>query len=228
MGMIPAILPTTASKLDSARNSLDAVQARLVRLADDRVAAVVGDGDVEAVRKVDLEIEKARGEIVAYGERIAALEARAAVEERARREAEHRAAIERFGKTLAPIADAADDMERSARAFVAALNRYQRATAAAAAAWPPGVVAWNSDHLAGGRMGEMIRECFSPGGLWRRRGSDILPGPSGYEYAERASTADQRVAGFADGERRHHTALMEDLRSQPVSEPMPALDELAA
>lgn len=221
------LLANAAAKLDHTRSDLRGVQTRLDRLAGDRAAAVAGDGDIEAVRKIDVEIEAARGQIVAYGERITSLEARVAVEEQTRREAEHRAAIESFSKTLPPIGDAAADVEEAVRALAGALNRYQRATAVAAAAWPPGVVAWNSDHLAGGRMGEMIRECFSPGGLWRRRGSDIVPGPTGYEYAEKAGTADQRVSGFAQGERKHHAALIEDLRAAPWI-PASALVEDAA
>ena len=89
-GVMRLLMPNAAAKLDRTRSDLRGVQTRLDRLADDRAAAVAGDGDIEAVRKIDVEIEAARGQIVAYGERITSLEARVAVEEQTRREAEHR------------------------------------------------------------------------------------------------------------------------------------------
>ena len=151
------LMPNVAAKLDNARSNLRAVQSRLDRLADDRAAAVAGDGDIEAVRKIDVEIDAARGQIVAYGERITSLEARVAVEEQTRREAEHRAAIERFSKTLPPVADAAAEIEEAVRALAVAVTSYETAAAVAAAAWPAGVVAWNAHHLSGGRLGELSR-----------------------------------------------------------------------
>lgn len=221
------LLANAAAKLDHTQSDLRGVQTRLDRLAADRAAAVAGDGDIEAVRKIDVEIEAARGQIVAYGERITSLEARVAAEEQTRREAEHREAIERFSKTLAPIGDAAVAIEEAVRALAVAVTRYETAAAVAAAAWPAGVVAWNSHHLSGGRLGELLQECLAPGGLCRRRGSDILPGPDAREFTDKAATADQRCAGFGQGERKHHAALMEDLRAQPVPEPAPALEDAA-
>ncbi len=222
---LPAMLSTTASSFDGARASRRATEARLEKLAAHRAAAVSGDAEIDVVRKIDTEIAAAHGEITAYGERITALEARLAEEEQKDRERRQKEAVEHFGGKLAPIASAAQEIEDAAEKFAAAVVKYGRAAKEAAANWPIGVPAWNSDHLAGGRMGELIERAFSPGAIWRRKGSDILPPPSGYEWAERAATAASRVMGFAQGERDHHAALMEDLRAQPVPEPAPALDD---
>ena len=225
--MIKLVMNTSA-KLDSMRASLRATEARLVQLAADRAAAVADDSDVKSIRTIDAAIEESRRDVAAYADKIVVLEARLAAEEQTRRAAEHAAGIERFGKTLAPIGDAAAAIEEAVRALAAAVNRYERAAATAAAAWPAGVVAWNAHHLSGGRLGELLQECLAPGGLCRRRGSDILPGPGAREFTDKAATADQRCAGFGNGERAHHAALMEDLRAQPVPEPALVDDEQAA
>lgn len=224
---LPAIIGGgTAAKIETVRGQLGAAQARLDRLAGDRAAAVAGDAEIEAVRTIDGEIETARGEIVAYAERITALEGRLAVEEQERREADHKAAVEKFGKKLTPIEAAADDLETLLAGIGPAVGRYQRALASAAAAWPSGVPKFNSQHLDGGRLGDLLKATFSPGGLWRRHGNALIAGPDGREYVERAAGAGPRVAGFAQSERNHHAELMQDLRAAAV--PEPALDDDAS
>ena len=228
MRLLPNIGPnTTAAKLDGARGSLLAAQARIDQLVADRAVKIAADGDIGEVQRIDLQLEQDRGQISALTERIAGLESRQAAEAQVRRESEHRQAIERFSQTLAPIHGAAEEIEDAIKKLSAAVNKYQSAAGFAAGAWPPGIVPWNSDHLAGGRLGQLLQEALAPGGLCRRRGSDIVPGPAASEFTDMASTAAERSAGFARGEQQHHDALMKDLRSQSAPEE-PALVEDAA
>lgn len=223
----------TAGRIRSAEQAIATAGANIAKLAAERQSALAADdAAIDAVRKIDAKIADERGAIVALEERLGILRARHVEASRQAFAREHRAAVERFAGTLSPIERAASKIEAAIAVLSAAARDYEVACDAARVAWPAGLVAWGAYHLDGGRMGGLIESCFSPGGLCRRYGDQIIAGPAAEEFAARAISADERSAGFAEQEREHHVELMNDLRAQPVPypepEPEPLDDELAA
>ncbi len=216
---LPATLRRdTASKLEAARTDLEAAERKLAELNSQRTAALSADDD-EVIAPIDDAIVRQHRVIAVKRDRLPILEAKLVAEQRIEREREHREAIDRFEVTLAPLAAASDKLEQAILAVAVAAREFDRAADIAQRTWPPGVTAWAASHLEGGRAGDLLRECFSPGGLWRRLGERVVAGPDASEYFAKAISADERAAGFAQLEREHHKTLMADLRAQPVLHP---------
>jgi hypothetical protein len=217
---LPSLRQSTDQKREAAIAARAAAEQRLAVLEEEHRGALEGD-EVDGLHKLHAGMAQQRMVIGDLSERIIILDERKRREDAEQREAEHQRALRRFEATLPPIAVAAKKLEDAVAGVAAAARELEAAGDAARRAWPPGVVAWGAFHLDGGRAGELVKSCFSPGGLWRRHGERVIAGPTGDEFFAKALSADERATGFAQLEQEHHASLVADLRAAPVPHPEP-------
>jgi hypothetical protein len=198
----------TATKLTATRNLLAAAQARIERLQADRKAALAADSDdIEAVRRIDVQIVAERGSLDAYQDRIAVLEARIAAEQAKQAKRDHQAWIDKIEALLPKRARAAAELEAAIAAVGAAMRKYKDETAAIHAAWNPDLFF----SLDVGHAGTVIQRAFQPT-TWLRDPRTGRP-PDRHQYVAAAIIAGEAAEGFAADVEQRHAALISDLRN---------------
>jgi len=221
---LPTLRQTTEQKLAAAHAARAAAEQRIVALENERRAALESD-EIEGLHKLHAAIAQQKTVIADLAERIVILDERKRREDAEQRGRKHWLEVEKFEATLPNRLKAAVRVVETVSAVSAAVREFEVANAACRRAWPAGSIRWGLFHLDGARVGALLEEAFSPGGLVRRRGSMIIGPPANIEYADKAATADERSSGFVEQERRHQAQLMADLREQGVPQPDPPADD---
>jgi hypothetical protein len=219
----------TPASLDKVRSARAATERHIVELEASRRAALLGNGDVAAIDKIDVDIQAERRRIVILDQKLEALQADQRRQEREKREAVRIDAIKKIAAHLRTRQAVAVEFEAELKRLA---QRYEKLsdTAEIRAAWPypmelPGYFSWQCGALPWETARALGRQCRA-----------MLPGPvldaiaSSYagDGIARAA-APSKVTGIADTFEAHARHLLDTLAKVRInSDEDDASEEAAA
>jgi len=202
-----------AAALEKAKVALATAEAKATALTAERETLVLSEVGYEEIRRVDVAIAEQHAAVRAYGDRIAALEAVLVEDARQVRQKDYEAAVDRVAAMLPRRAKAAADLEAAAKAVGDALQKLHATEQAILRDWPANLPRPWLSSMDLGRAERVLANGFGVFAAVNRRW--------GWSFSEKVQRLGAEIAGFADGEARHHDELIADLRAQPAPEPEP-------